>query len=265
MTPGWLLDVLAVIMLTVAAVTATRIFARPLLPELPWRPGQAATSVDLANVLMGIAMAGMFTPNLTTLPNVAWEVVFGLLTAWFAYRAWVDARGVRGMAADRCPLHVVHSAAMLYAFLALGTAHPSGGGMGGMGGSAAMPTLSYPTLAGAFVLLLVGYSVWDLNQLSGGRYSLASDGGPAAGAVSAVIVPTGAVASETMASGTMPAGTMPAGAVASGAVASGTGTSGTGTSGRDPAVRTFVLAPQTRVGSDVILGIGMAFMLVIMI
>jgi hypothetical protein len=132
--------------------------------------------------------------------------------------------------------------------------------MGGMGGSAAMPTLSYPTLAGAFVLLLVGYSVWDLNQLSGGRYSLASDGGPAAGAVSAVIVPTGAVASETMASETMPAGTMPAGAVASGAVASGTGTSG-----RDPAVRTFVLAPQTRVGSDVILGIGMAFMLVIMI
>jgi hypothetical protein len=250
MTPGWLLDVLAVIMLTVAAVTATRIFARPLLPELPWRPGQAATTVDLANVLMGIAMAGMFTPNLTTLPNVAWEVVFGLLTAWFAYRAWADARGVRGMAADRCTLHVVHSAAMLYAFLALGTAHSGGAGMGGMGGSAAMPTLSYPTLAGAFVLLLVGYSVWDLNQLSGGRYSLASAGGPATGAVPAGTVPTGAVAA-----GTVAAGTVSAGAVAS----------GTGTFGRDPAVRAFVLAPQTRVGSDVILGIGMALMLVIMI
>jgi hypothetical protein len=220
MTPTWLLDLMAVIMLTVAAVTATRILARPLLPELPWRPGQAATAVDLANVLMGVSMAGMLTSSLTTLPTVAWEVIFGLLTAWFAYRAWADTRSVRGVAADRCTIHVVHCAAMLNAFLALGTARSGGGGMTGMGGSAGMPALSYPTLAGAFVLLLVGYSVWDLNQLSGGRYRLAS---------------VGAVAS------------------------------GSGTCGRDPVVRAFVLAPQTRIGSDVILGIGMAFMLVIMI
>ena len=230
MTPSWLLDLLAVIMLTVAAVTATRILARPLLPELPWRPGQAATSVDLANVLMGISMAGMFTASLATLPTAAWEVVFGLLTAWFAYRAWADTRSVRGITADRCTLHVVHSAAMLYAFLALGTAPSGSGAMAGMSGAAAMSTLSHPTVAGAFVVLLVGYSVWDLNQLSGGRYRLASVATPA----------TAAVPAATVASGPRIAG-------------------------REPAVRAFVLSPQTRVGSDVILGIGMAFILVVMI
>jgi hypothetical protein len=228
MTPSWLLTSLAVIMLTVAAVTATRMLAYWLIPGLPWRPRRGATVVDLANVLMGIAMAGMFTPYLRTLPNVAWEAAFGLLTAWFGYRAWADTRSVRGIAADRCTIHVVHSAAMLYAFLALGTAAVGGGmsGMGGTGGSMTMPALTHPTIAGAFALLLVGYSVWDLNQLSGGG------GG---------VVPA-------MAAG-------PAGTLASAA----------GTASHEPLVRVLVLAPQTRIGSDVVLGVGMALMLMIMI
>jgi hypothetical protein len=232
MTPSWLLDLLAAIMLAIAAASAARIVARPLLAGRPWRPVQAGTDVDLANLLMGIAMAGMFTSSLTTLPSGAWEVLFGLLTAWFAYRARADARSVRGMAADRCTLHVVHCAAMLYMFLALGTATSSGGdmgGMGGMGGSAAMPTLSYPTLAGVFVLLLIGYGVWDLNQLSSRRYSLGGAGAWADGP------------------------------------ATGIAASGTAASGREPAVRAFLLAPETRVGWDVVLGIAMAFMFVIMI
>jgi len=213
MTPSWLLDLLAVIMLAISAASLARIAARPLLAGQPWRPVQAGADVDLANALMGVAMAGMFTSSLTTLPDVAWEVLFGLATAWFAYRAWADARSVRGIAADRCTLHVVHSAAMLYMFLALGAAAPGGGGMGGMGSQAATPALSDPTIAGAFVVLLVGYAVWDLNQLSSRRYRLGAAG--------------------TTAGGT--------------------------------AARAFVLAPETRAGWDVVLGIAMAFMLVIMI
>jgi len=175
MTPSWLLDLLAAIMLAISAASAARIVACPLLAGRPWRPVQAGTDVNLANALMGVAMAGMFTPSLTTLPDTAWEVLFGLATAWFAYRAWADARSVRGIAADRCTLHVVHCAAMLYMFLALGAAAP-GDGMGGMGSPATMPVLSYPTIAGAFVLLLVGYAVWDLNQLSSRRYRLGAAG-----------------------------------------------------------------------------------------
>jgi hypothetical protein len=226
MTPAWLLDLLAAIMLVIAAVSAARVVARPLLAGRPWRPVQAGTDVDLANAAMGIAMAGMFASGLTALPNVAWEVLFGLLTAWFAYRAWADARSVRGIAAERCTLHVVHCAAMLYMFLALGAPAASGGGMGGPAAHA----LTYPTLAGAFVVLLVGYGVWDLNQLSGGRSSAGVAGGPA----------TGTVPSATVSSATVVAG-------------------------RDPVVRAFLLGPGSRIGWDVVLGIAMAFMLVIMI
>ena len=70
---------------------------------------------------MAIAMAGMLAPSLTTLPNGAWEVVFALLTAWFAYRVVRDARanGTRALAGGHCAPHLVHSAAMLYMFLAL--------------------------------------------------------------------------------------------------------------------------------------------------
>jgi len=226
-TPSWLLDLLAAIMLVISAASAARIVARPLLAGRPWRLVQAGTDVDLANLLMGIAMAGMFTSRLTTLPSAAWEVLFGLLTAWFGYRAWADTRSVRGLAAERCTLHVVHCAAMLYMFLALGTAASSGsgGGMGGMGGSAAMSALRYPTLAGVFVLLLIGYGVWDLNQLSSRRHNFGAAGGPA----TSIAAPAAAAAR------------------------------------REPVVRAFLLAPETRAGWDVVLGIAMAFMLVIMI
>ncbi len=238
MTPSWLLDLVAAIMAAIAAASVARVVARPPLAGRPWRPVQAGADVDLANALMSIAMAGMLASSLSTLPNVAWEVIFGLLTAWFAYRAWADTRSVREMATDRCTLHVVHCAAMLYMFLALGGPANGGGVMGGMGGPA-VQTLSYPTVAGAFVLLLVGYSVWDLNQLSGRRYSLGGAGAVAGGPA------TGTVATGTVASGT----------VASPAVAPGRGL----------AVQAFLLAPETRAGWDVALGMAMALMLVIMI
>ena len=217
MTPSWLLDLLAVLMLVVAAASVTGAAAVARAAGRTWRPVQVAADVDAAHALMAVAMAGMLAPRLTTLPNAAWDVIFGLMTAWFAGRAWPGARGVRALAASRCTLHMVHCAAMLYMFLALG-APVASSGMGMSGPT--MQTLHHPTLAGAFVLLLVGYSVWDLDQLSARRYSLAGAGGPATGAVA---------------------------------------------SGRDQAVRALLLAPGTRVGWDVVLGITMAFILVIMI
>ena len=183
MTPAWILDILAALMLVVAAVSAAR-----LVTARPWASGggtagPAGPDVDVAHLLMAIAMAGMLTASLTTLPNTAWDVIFGLMTAWFAWRVWRDARanGVRALAGGHCAPHLVHSAAMLYMFTAL--AAPGGGsGMAGMGasGGSAMQTLEYPTLAFIFALILIGYSAWDLDQLSGRRYALASAGVPLA-------------------------------------------------------------------------------------
>ena len=175
-TPVWILDIFAALMLVVAAVSAAR-----LVVLRPWRLGRAAVvaDIDVSHLLMAIAMAGMLAASLSTLPNDAWAVVFGVLTAWFAYQVTRDARreGSRALAAGHCAPHLVHAGAMLYMFLALTAPAASGGsGMAGMGGSG-MQTLSLPLVAFLFALALIGYSVWDLDQLSGPgarpHYSLA--------------------------------------------------------------------------------------------
>ena len=173
MTPAWILDIFAAIMLVVAAVSAARLVA-----ARPWQPGAVVTDTDISHLLMGIAMAGMLASSLTTLPNAAWAVVFGVLTAWFGYRVARDYRvsGARALAVGHCAPHLVHSAAMLYVFLAITAPVASGGagmaGMAGMGGVSGMSTLRYPTLAFLFALILVGYTIWDLDQLSGLRRGL---------------------------------------------------------------------------------------------
>ena len=95
MTPAWVLDILAALMLVVAAVSAVRLgLARP------WRKGAVVTDTDVSHLLMGIAMTGMLASSLTTLPSSAWEVIFALLTVWFGCRVVRDARsnGVRALA-----------------------------------------------------------------------------------------------------------------------------------------------------------------------
>ena len=116
MTPAWILDIFAAIMLVVAAVSAARLVA-----ARPWQRGAVVTDTDVSHLLMGIAMAGMLAPSLTTLPNDAWAVVFGVLTAWFGYRVVRDypANGARALAVGHCAPHLVHSAAMVYMFLAI--------------------------------------------------------------------------------------------------------------------------------------------------
>ena len=172
--PAWILDVFAAVMLAVAAASAARLAARR-----PWRRdrGAAVTDVDVAHLLMGIAMAGTLTASLRTLPDGAWAAVFGVMTAWFGYQVARDARveGVHALSGARCAPHLVHSAAMLYMFTAAVAAAAAAGGSG-MGGSA-MQTLNLPVLALIFAFLLIGYCVWDLDQLSGpgvtGHYSIA--------------------------------------------------------------------------------------------
>ena len=116
MTPGWILDIFAALMLTVAAVSAARIVV-----ARPWQHGSVVADTDVAHLLMAIAMAGMLVSGLRTLPDAIWEVIFGALTAWFAYRVVRDARanGTRALAGGHCAPHLVHSAAMLYMFCAL--------------------------------------------------------------------------------------------------------------------------------------------------
>ena len=240
MTPAWILDILAGLMLAVAAVSAARLTAAP-----PRRDGLG--DIDVAHLLMAVAMAGMLVPSLTTLPAAAWAAVFGLMTAWFAWRVGRDARasGVRALAGGHCVPHLAHSGAMLYMFLAQ-AAPVSGRAMGGMGGSAAR-TLEYPTLAFVFTLILAGYSVWDIDQLSGLGHGLV--GVPLAPAGLSVVASAGTAAFVAPPAAPGAGGAVPRG----GAPAIGSG------------LRALLLSPGTTVGCRVLMGVSMAFTLVIMI
>jgi len=266
-TPAWILDIFAAVMLVVAVVSAARLAA-----ARPWQRGAVVLDTDIAHLVMAIAMAGMLAASLRTLPGGAWEVTFGVLTAWFGYRVMRDARtnGARALAGGRCAPHLVHSAAMLYMFL--GLAAGSGPGMSAMGASSgtAMQTLKFPTMAFVFALLLVGYSVWDLDLLSGMHHRPAGTGASFA-------FPGGALAGvPALAGAESPAAALPrppaagAGMVTKAhsqpveteqVVPGGTGASG----GALADARGFVLSPGITIGCRIAMGVTMAFMLLITI
>jgi hypothetical protein len=166
--PAWILWAFAAIMLVVAGVGAARAAVR----LARWRRGGSAAGGDIdgAHVLMGVAMAGMLVTGLRTLPAGAWEMVFAVLAGWFGRRVAAESRsGLAWWRGGHYLPHLVHSVAMLYAFLAL---TPAGSGsvspMARMGaGPAAIGTLRLPTLAFGFAVVLAVFAIWDLDQVSG--------------------------------------------------------------------------------------------------
>jgi len=270
MPPAWILDIFAALMLVVAAASAAR-----LLAARPWQRGTAISDVDISHLLMGIAMAGMLASSLTTLPNTGWEVVFGVLTAWFAYRVVGDIRasGVRALFGGHCAPHLVHSGAMLYMYLALTAPAMTGGsGMSGMGGMGGMGTLAYPTLAFVFALILIGYTVWDLDQLSAltrglaaavtGVASPALAGVTAGGGADAVTAAFAGPVAGTGAGGSTAADS-PAKSAAETDLAACGDTSGTGRHGAP--VPGILGSPGVALGCRIAMGATMALMLLIMI
>lgn len=274
MTPGWILDILAAVMLVVAAVSAARLVA-----GRPWRRAAGDADIDAAHLLMSIAMAGMLVASLTTLPNDVWDVIFGAMTAWFAWRVYRESRGrgVRVLADSHHAPHLVHSAAMLYMFVALEapTAGAGGAGMAGMGGGsgAAMNTLRLPAVAFIFALWLAAYVVLDLDRLSGpghvhgsyfGRLAVTSAGAVLAGvSASPRALDLGAAATATA-----PASSGGSDAPVDQPQASGPGQPDTGGSDTGSTLggsRTLLLSPQLAAGCRIAMGVTMAFMLIIMI
>jgi len=261
MIPSWILGIFAAIMLVVAAVSAARLVA-----ARPWQHGArpaALADIDVAHLLMAIAMAGMLASGLQTLPGGAWEVIFAAMTAWFAYRVARDARvsGVRALAGGHCAPHLIHAGAMLYMFVAVSAPMTHGsGGMGG-GGMSGMGTLSLPFLAFCFALALVGYSIWDLDQLSGpgtsGHYSLAIARVASAGPVLAGVGTTAGLGAAAMSG---PVSTLVAAEPVAGPAQAAQVTPASGA-----ADGTGVLAPWAATSCRIAMGVTMAFMLVIMI
>jgi Domain of unknown function (DUF5134) len=268
MTPAWILDTFAAIMLAVAAVSVARLAA-----ARPRRRPDA--DIDTGHLLMGIAMAGMLAPGLRTLPDGRWAMLFGLLTAWFARAVWREARG-RGapaLATSHHAPHLLHGAAMLYTFLAL-TAPAAVGGGPGMGGmvpagtaGTAMPVLRLPALALIFALLLAGYTVRDLDLLSGGYSLTPARVAPATARLAPATAPLAAAQALPAASHSP----LPAAHGEAVAPPRPRGTSraarglGRPSASALAAARSLVIAPGTATTCRVAMGLTMAFMMIMMI
>ena len=187
------------------------------------------------------------------------------------------ANGVRALAGGHCAPHLVHSGAMLYMFLGMTSAARVMAGMAGMpgmprmsAGSSSMLMLSDPTLAFVFALVLIGYSIWDLDQLSGRRYSLTSAPVALVGVRAGVPAMAGAESATTTAFSGQDHSSGVSDAFAD--VATGSGAAGgqavardaVGASGRNVgggALGQFLLSPAVTIGCRVTMGVVMTFML----
>jgi hypothetical protein len=164
-TPAWVLEIFAVVMLLVAEVSAGQ-----LAVARAWtRRGDAAASLAASRVLTAIAVAGILVPGLRILPDAAWEIAFAVLTAWFAWCLWRESRG-RGAAAvarGHYAPYLVHSAAVWYLYAALAGQSAADSAMGGMPGMAGGSSGGIPALALVFALLVVAFTVYDLDRRAG--------------------------------------------------------------------------------------------------
>jgi Domain of unknown function (DUF5134) len=248
-TPSWLADVLVVVVLAVALFSAARL----VVARRSGVAGTGEVDADAIHVLMGIAMAGMLVPGLTTLPAGVWEVVFGIGAVWFAGRSvQVRRPGLAGFAGWSKRLgrvqcceypvpHLIDCAAMVYMFWAVGSMGGSGAAtaMGGMGGGAGV---RLPVVALVLALCISGYVVWlgdRIQQFAPARSV-------------AVSAPAGAMA---MAGAGASAAGGNAAAMAAGPVALD-----------DPAARhALLLAPRAATCCKIAMGVAMGIMLVDML
>jgi Domain of unknown function (DUF5134) len=247
-TPSWLAYVLTAVVLAVALFSAARL----VVSRRAGVAGTGEVDADGIHVLMGIAMAGMLVPSLTTLPVGVWEVVFGISAVWFAGRS-VEVRrpglaGFAGWSKRLGPVqcceypvpHLVDCVAMVYMFWAVGTVSGSGGvtAMGGMAGGAGV---RLPLVALVLALCISGYVVWLGDRIQ--RFAPARS--------VAVTAPAGAMA---MAGGAPAGGWNAAVATAGPAAARGSG-----------AGHPLLLAPRAATCCKIAMGVAMGIMLVDML
>jgi hypothetical protein len=157
--PGWLPVVFATVMLLIAACCAARLVI--------WRVRGRTTELeaDAVHLFMGVAMAGMLEPRLSPVPAAVWRPMFAAAAAWFAWQA-VRARSRRSRSwhcAHPGP-HAVECAAMVYMLLPVhSTGHMPAIAMPGMSGATAAAN---PALALVLALFMLGYILWNSDQLA---------------------------------------------------------------------------------------------------
>lgn len=116
--PSWLYHLFALAMLVVAAYCLT------LLAFSLKERRLSGWDVDLAHVVMGVAMAGMFITSWAFGPAWAWQLIFFTLMVWFMARS-IQSLQEFGFHLPHFAIHALMSFAMLMMFVFPGD--PGGG------------------------------------------------------------------------------------------------------------------------------------------
>jgi Domain of unknown function (DUF5134) len=166
--PAWLADSFAALMLLTALYCAARL----VLARTRRRPTER--DVDLVHVLMGVAMAGLLAPRVLLVAGpaqpggalwaVTWGLVFGVATVWFAARIALCYRAtgrLRPVGSHHLP-HLIMSGTMVYM---LATVARPAELPGAAAAAAAAPTVHFPLLALILAQFMVGYVMWTADRL----------------------------------------------------------------------------------------------------
>jgi hypothetical protein len=163
--PGWLNDGFAAVMLAVAVYSAGRLVA-----ARAWSRS-IHVDIDVAHILMGVAMAGMLDAGLNPIGSGVWEVVFSVLGLWFLWRCYqflVDPGTGFGYdehvhRLSRRLIHLVMSSSMLYMYLAAAPVAAGSGGAMAMGATGS--TSRFVGLPLLFLVSLIASGIWELEGI----------------------------------------------------------------------------------------------------
>jgi hypothetical protein len=192
-SPTWLADLFAGVMLAVAAYS----LARPIYAGRYHR--QANLDTDATHVLLGLALAGLLAPSVSVLPRTTWATdiwaaIFAAATVWFAWRLTTTPR------ADLARYASVLIACAAMVFIQLDPTYAASGGgttampgMPGMAaGSSAGSAFRTPTLALLFAFAVTAFAVLATDRIA----LLAADGSTTEPAETASTVTRSLIASR---------------------------------------------------------------------
>lgn len=173
--PAWLVGAFAALMMLIATCCAGRLVIGRL------RGRAAELDADGLHLLMGVAMAGMFEPLLSPVPDTIWLAIFAAAAAWFSWLAFrTRTRSqLRGSRSAHPAPHAVECAAMVYMLRPAGSlaaGHGPGMTMAAMSGPGGAGP-GNPALALILALFMVGYILWTTDRLA--ALSRARAAGPA--------------------------------------------------------------------------------------
>ena len=109
-TPSWLYYLFAVAMLAVAA------YGLVLLAVSVACRSTGGWDVDIAHILMGVSMAGMFVADWAFGPSAIWELIFAALLVWFVVQS-IQSVIAFGIHLTHYLIHAAMSFAMLLMYV----------------------------------------------------------------------------------------------------------------------------------------------------